>query len=488
VPFVGGLVTVVLIVAMDPGRVLEALVAGATNPVAWVVLAGVLLVVVALLNLLLGRLVDWGASLRGGEPDEQNVDANFIMGAVMAIVAVGVVAVFGLSDWIESGRGVDSGPSSAESTTSTAPPPISDAATPFVNGWELELDGSPLDLAFSELLQAVYITVDDGRILRVDLEKDGNLRATAPVVATDGLSFPRGVAIMGDRLFVGELIGLPCDPPFPACSGRIVVGAETRLAGAERILEEARGRITEYLIDEDGSLSHVGILVDGLPVADTQHAVNDLMAVGSDSVLVSIGNIEQLMVGAWEAYEPDLEHANKNLLGTVIQVNADTGDFEVVARGLRNVYGITSDPLGVVWGTDNDGPAIGFVARREEVLRIRRDADFGYPYDGSAPPFEKRTDSAAYTLDSDLSGAGGIEWVNDVDGDQGLLLGFFGQMLFLELEEVGGVFKVTGPQSPKTATRASGFVVGIEGVSKNAAVYVVHGPDVVKLLSWDTHP
>jgi hypothetical protein len=98
-----------------------------------------------------------------------------------------------------------------------------------------------------------------------------------------------------------------------------------------------------------------------------------------------------------------------------VSVKPDGTDLRVFAKGLRNVYGLTFDSRGQLYGADNSGPTRkGY--QKEELLRIERGADYGYPAvarRASTPPGLRFLRTA---------GSGGIEWVADDASSGGRLL------------------------------------------------------------------
>src|SRR4029079_14596538 len=92
-----------------------------------------------------------------------------------------------------------------------------------------------------------YATVGEGQILRLTV--DGN-RVSSSVLA-DGLHFPRGLALVGDTLFVVELGPLPCPNPRPRRKGENV-GADSVAEGERQLLANSSGRIFAYPVEGDG--------------------------------------------------------------------------------------------------------------------------------------------------------------------------------------------------------------------------------------------
>jgi hypothetical protein len=434
----------------------------------------------------------WSTAVGAGdtrdEPDAVRADRSVgVVGALAVMVAV-LVAVGG--GWLTERR-IESAIESTSTTTSTStsttaaslPPPIvASASEPFSFGWSLQAPGFPLGMTHDEARNALWVTLGEGQIVRYDLDADPSVAPQdPPTVVADGLLFPRGIAVVADLLLVSETGEVPCPTPFPSCRGEDVPGAADGYVGETQLLQESAGRVSVFQILADGSLGSRETLIDDLPVANTDHAPNG-MAEGVDgSVYLSIGHIDRLFfdLAAYEA----IDHPNKNLLGTVIRIDTTTGSFEVVAEGMRNVFAITQDPLGDLWGADNDGQATTSF-RREEVLRIRQGAHFGYPVDGTAPPFTIRTDPATYVLDSAVGGSSGIAWVENVEGQQGLLLGAGATVSFLKLEIVDGVYQVFNDLAYRRATTAEGWVVAIEPMLEQAVVFAEYGSNVIRYLTW----
>lgn len=249
-----------------------------------------------------------------------------------------------------------------------------------------ELPGSPLGLAMVDQ-RTGYVTFGRGTIERFSLPEGaaGDL-VIGPVVG--GFEFPRGIAIVGDRLFVIELGRLPCRPAFPICGGRQL--AQDVTEGERTIVRSARGRVISFAIATDGSLSDRRTLLDGLPVADSEHAVNGLAVSAEGDLYVSVGWPNALR---FETIDTSLT-PHPEWMGTILRVDPDSGDVQVHARGFRNVYGIAFDDRGGLWGVDNDGPARNGW-RSEELLHIRPDTHYGFPNDGTYRPWSVREDGPA---------------------------------------------------------------------------------------------
>lgn len=355
---------------------------------------------------------------------------------------------------------------------------------PFERVWTLQLTGHPVGLSYHEPTNSVYVTLGEGSVVRLSLSPDPLAKPSDPVPVITDLTFPRGVAAIGSHLYVVEVGDLPCETVFPVCNWLNIdedVAAGSELAPEAVIIEHSRARILDYSMNNDGTLTRIGPLLSDLPVSNTDHAVNGLKGGPDGELYVSIGHFDSLLYSY-----PDfgaLQHPNKDLMGTLLRIDPTDGSYEVVATGLRNVFGITLDPTGVVWGVDNDGGSLRG-HRREEVLRIVDGANFGFPFEGSSPPFTVRTDPATYTRNHDVKGSGGTEWIQGVGQDQGLLLGALGGVSFLRLEFIDGVFRVPEQTHPIKIVGSWGWPVAIEKIGTNAALYAEYGPNTISLLTW----
>lgn len=215
-----------------------------------------------------------------------------------------------------------------------------------------------------------YASLGDGSIIRLSID---DADVTWRTVVT-GLQHPRGLAIAGNELYVAELGRLACDEP--SC-----------MEPEAAILEQSSGRVTRYSIVSDALVDPVRVL-EGLPVANSEHGTNDL-DVGPDNYLyLSVGNIGSLIEDP--AAFAAIEHPHIDWLGTILRIDPTTGAVSIHARGLRNVYGLAFAPGGRLFAADNDGPAQSDW-RSEELLEIVLGGNFGFPEDGTFGPFSVRT-------------------------------------------------------------------------------------------------
>ena len=321
---------------------------------------------------------------------------------------------------------------------------------------EFALPGQPMDLVFSGSSEG-YMSLGDGTIARFVLPGSSGGELDLVTVA-GGLSSPRGVGIVGDTLIVAELGPLPCGES-PSCKGENVEGAASIEEGERRILRESRGRLLAFAIRPDGSLAERRVILDDLPVANTDHGVNAVQAGPDGRVYVSIGNVDRL--ADTRRTEEERARPNFELLGTVFSLMPDGRDLQPVAAGLRNVYDLAFDDAGRLYGVDNDGSTAGGW-RREEVLQIRRGDDFGYPDDGTFAPYTRRTAPPLWVLET--AGSAGVEWMQP-GGAPELVIGSCSDVYSLDLAGEGSAAVVRDRQPVEHLLSVSGCVTGIERVA-----------------------
>jgi glucose/arabinose dehydrogenase len=256
-----------------------------------------------------------------------------------------------------------------------------------------DMAATPMDIEWSD--DAGYATVAEGSILR--LRVDGDRVETTEIAS--GLEFPRGLAILDDTLYVAELGPLPCEDPIPRCKGEQI--GPTTADGERTLLAQSSGRILAYPLT-DGALGEPAVLVDGLHFTNTDHGLNDLDA-GPDGMLyLSVGNLDQL---AWDDGGQPPTGPETELLGSVLRIDPVSGELETFATGLRNVYGLSFDEAGGLWGVDNDGRGRD-IWRAEELLQIEEGLDYGFPDDGTVGPYSRRTGYARWIMPTGAGSAG----------------------------------------------------------------------------------
>jgi len=340
---------------------------------------------------------------------------------------------------------------------------------------EYELPGQPMDMVFRSESEG-YISFEDGRIARFVLT-GSELELTA--VATR-LRSPRGIAIVGDALIVAELGILPCKQRLP-CKGEHV-GASSLEKGERRILRESRGSLSRFDIRTDGTLANRRVILGDLPVANSEHGVNAVLASKAGRVYVSIGNVDRLFAASFTDAERARPHFD--LLGTVVSLRPDGRDLRIVASGMRNVYDLALDDAGRLYGVDNDGVTMrGW--RREEVLEIRMGGHYGYPYDGTFGPYARRTVPPLWVLDT--VGSAGVEWVR-WDGRSQLIVGSCNGVYAVELSDAGGAVTVNERFAVEHLLSVPGCVTAVERMAAGRiamTLFTYGGPPRLYLIELE---
>ena len=324
-----------------------------------------------------------------------------------------------------------------------------------------------------------YVALGDGRIMRFELPSDSRGQLSLETVA-EGLTYPHGVAVFEDRLYVTHQAVLDCEDlrargAFAGIRCAKLPGMSPRESQI-KLLYETRGEIVVYDIRPDSTLSERQVLLSDLPVANGDHAINAIVAGPDGRMYVSIGGLDVLAV------EPDLpdilasiaDRPNFDMVGTVISFLPDGSDVQVFARGMRNVYGLTFDGEGRLFGVDNDGPTQrGW--RFEEVLHIKLGADYGHPFEGTFDPIKKRTDDPIWVADS--KGSAGIQWAPNAGFDPGLIVGGVNKLVYLkfaENENAEDVFSSSRIRSTQLL-EVSGFVTGVAAASDRRLLVAAFG-------------
>lgn len=118
----------------------------------------------------------------------------------------------------------------------------------------------------------------------------------------------------------------------------------------------------------DGTVSDTVTLVRDLP--DGGQHDNRMIAFGADNKLyMTVGS------DCNDCGETNKEHA------TMLVMNADGSDRKIFARGLRNTIGFDWQPeTKEIWGCDNGGDWRGDEWPKEELNKIVKDGDYGWPW------------------------------------------------------------------------------------------------------------
>jgi hypothetical protein len=266
-----------------------------------------------------------------------------------------------------------------------------------------------------------YLSFAEGQIARFTLPAvDGG--AISVVTVADGLTFPRGLAVLDGELFVIDLGPLPCSPPYPQCGG---ADATAQL----QILEQSNGRIVKYPIRADGSLGDPDAIVTGIPLGSTVNAPGSITADPNGGLLITIGNFDDAIAPTPERLG-EITHPNLDLLGTVAHFQPDGSDLKPVITGLRNIYQVAFDPDGRLYGVDNGGlTARDYLG--EEVLWLQDGLNYGFPQGGTFGQDRDPTARPLMLLPS--GGSAGLAWAPGLGLDPGLLIGTSDQIVFIPI-------------------------------------------------------
>ncbi len=344
---------------------------------------------------------------------------------------------------------------------------IQPAATGLALGLRIEtvraLPGPPFGIALRGPRDG-YISLGK-QIVRFQVSSQDTVTFTT---VAEGFAYARGLTVVGNELVVADLGQLPCSDPFPYCKGGGVPGVNYA-EGARRILEQSRGRLYAFDIEQDGSLTNRRIILDDLPVNDNEHGVNGVVTGPDGFVYVAIGGLDEVPPSVAKT----IKRPNADLMGTILRLSPDGHDVQVFARGLRNVYGLTFDNRGGLWGVDNDGVTVkGW--RAEEVLHIRRGKNYGYPLDGSSfGPHGIRNDFSIWNVEG--PGSAGVLWAGDAGLGPGLLIGSCGHIDGLRLTDFGGEWGVASPADYARLLNLPGCVDDIKAIGPHTLLVSVFG-------------
>lgn len=442
VPLISGMLLVVAIVAMQANNISRFLPL-LYRPIDLVFVLGAAVVAVALADLLVTRMI--GPAMRVLRSDLRGWAADVVMAIVLGGAAlVAVVAISRLSDAVYVERPIGGLDARLEVETLYLLP-----AMPLDVELRSERDG--------------YLSLGT-RIVHFELP-DGDGGDLALRTVADGFVYTTGITIVGDVLIVADLGPLPCPEPFPVCKGGNVPNVDV-IEGDRRILETSRGRLVAFDIEADGSLSRQRVILDDLPVANTEHGLNDVITGPDGAIYVAIGNLDHLS----PEIALTIRHPNMDLLGTVLRLSPDGRDVTTFATGLRNVYGLTFDARGGLWGVDNDGETPNGW-RSEEILNIRRGSDYGYPYEGSFGHLTVRDDFAVWFAEG--FGSAGVLWAGDVGLGPGLLIGSFGRIDGLRLTDMDTGWAVTSRSPYSELIQVPGFVSHLEALGRDRILATV---------------
>jgi glucose/arabinose dehydrogenase len=274
-----------------------------------------------------------------------------------------------------------------------------------------------------------YLTNIEGTIFRFERPSAEQESIEFEQVAS-GIQSPQGIEVYGDTLYTVD--------NGDAASGKW--GVEE---GYEK-LRESNGEVIAFDIESDGSLTNERTIISNLPVVNRDHALHQIVTGPDDRLYLSIGHLggkkypELFEDGSYEPSERD--HPGFEYLGTVISFDPDGSDVEIVASGLRNVYDLTFDRRGNLFGANNDGMSLRSKVW-ESVCHITEGANFGYPEYGTfeSAPGDTDVEDPLWTLDG--VGSTGLEATDKLGDTDGVVVGLSGKVVFVPIEHgSNGVF------------------------------------------------
>lgn len=278
----------------------------------------------------------------------------------------------------------------------------------------------PTALDFSERGYG-YVASLEGKIFRFEQPSPEQKSLTFTEVASD-IRYPQGVEVSGDTLYTVDN-GSAASGKYDAENGY-------------KVLQESNGKVLAFDIEPDGSLHNRRTILSNLPVVNGDHALHQIETGPDGRLHLSIGHLggqkyPEMFDG--NDYEPsEADHPGHEYLGTVISFDSDGSNVEIVASGLRNVYDLTFDQHGNLFGANNDGMSMRSKVW-ESLLHITDGADFGYPEYGtfgSSPPDGDVTDPL-WVLDGVQST--GVETTDKLGAEDGIVVALAGKVAFVPI-------------------------------------------------------
>lgn len=267
-----------------------------------------------------------------------------------------------------------------------------------------------------------YMVTIEGRVFRFEPPAPDAESIGFDQVA-GGLRYPQGIEVVDDTLYTVD--------------NGSAAGGKYGTDEGYRVLQNSDGEVVAFDVEPDGSLTNRRTVLSGFPVVNGDHALHQIETGPDGRLYLSVGHLggekypEMFEDGSYAPSEED--HPNHQYLGTVVSFEPDGSDVEIVASGLRNVYDLTFDRHGNLFGANNDGMSIRSKVW-ESLLHITEGAYFGYPEYGTfdASPPDVEVADPLWVLDGVQST--GVETTGDIADRDGVVVGLAGKAVFVPLE------------------------------------------------------
>lgn len=199
--------------------------------------------------------------------------------------------------------------------------------------------------------ERMYLTDMEGRIWLLNVETG------EAATVLEGLAYPQGVTVLDGRLYVSDM-GNVCQLLYELSGDEQDATCKRWPSGAEtEFYTRASARILSFAVDDSGGLRDRQTVADRILAIDVEHSPNGMTNDG-EYVYVSIGYPGWTMSNRnyFAAHDDELaaHRRRTDLMGVVARFRAPNGEVEVYASGLRNTYGISIGPNGLIYGADND--------------------------------------------------------------------------------------------------------------------------------------